>query len=897
MKPLHLIMSAFGPYKEKVEVDFTKLGDNGIFLITGDTGAGKTTIFDGISFALFGESSGTHRESTTFRSNFAKSTTETYVTLTFTHQNKKYTITRNPSYLVPKKRGEGETQKPSDATLEYDDKIITGLKTVNEKIIDILGINANQFKQISMLAQGEFLKILFANSDERKTIFRKIFNTEIFDLITNKLNEKYKNNKDEIENLKTEFITNANNIVLNNEALFLDKNTITKDSITKTITALENELITNEKNNQEIDKKIKQIESLLKQQETNIKNIEENNKRITEYKYLLEQEKQLNNEEKNIEQEREIIKKNNKILRIIKPIEFNIESINKEIKTILSKIESKNKQIKESTELVKHIDFLEEEIKKLNPLIENYNNLKNELNITKELITNIEEVISYYKDKKKLDENYIIKYEEYLQLDLKYKEEDDKNFRNQAGILATKLKDKTPCPVCGSIDHPNIAKVEKNVLTKEELELLKNNVESTLKQVNVIKQSISSVNSKIELVNTKINCQNEQDVSKLKEEIIEKNINLKNNKENIITEFNKIYRLITSSDTNTNIDSFVYVDFLDKFNKENKQTKEELQLNIKLLKEYDETKIKLETNLSKETDNLITTINQLGYKTKDEYTNSILTEEEVNKLDQHVKKYENDKIINKTKIEELSKQLTSIDIIDLDDEYKKLSNITSELELVNSEKQKVFNIYSNNLKIKNKLDKTRKKLITYMEKFSTYEELYKLSSGTISGKRRVSFEQYVQATYFDMILYEANIRLQNMTDGRFKLLRKETSNSLNAKFALDLDVYDEYNGHRRDVKSLSGGESFKASLSLALGLSDVIQNYSGGIVIDTLFIDEGFGSLDQESREQAINTLNLISNNNKLIGIISHVSELKDRIDKKIIVKKTKEGSEIKIET
>ena len=138
--------------------------------------------------------------------------------------------------------------------------------------------------------------------------------------------------------------------------------------------------------------------------------------------------------------------------------------------------------------------------------------------------------------------------------------------------------------------------------------------------------------------------------------------------------------------------------------------------------------------------------------------------------------------------------------------------------------------------------------------------------------------------------------LQKENYTKFKLLRKETGDSLNAKFALDLDVYDEYNGSRRDVKSLSGGESFKASLSLALGLSDVIQNYSGGVVIDTLFIDEGFGSLDQESREQAINTLNLISNNNKLIGIISHVSELKERIDKKIIVSKNKEGSEIKIE-
>ena len=201
--------------------------------------------------------------------------------------------------------------------------------------------------------------------------------------------------------------------------------------------------------------------------------------------------------------------------------------------------------------------------------------------------------------------------------------------------------------------------------------------------------------------------------------------------------------------------------------------------------------------------------------------------------------------------------------------------------------------------MKDKIMKIKKiyKEILSKENKTIYEDLYKLSSGNITGKRKISFEQYVQATYFDMVLQEANTRFNNMTNGRYRLLRKETADSLSAKFALDLDVYDEYNGSKRDVKSLSGGESFKASLSLALGLSDVIQNYSGGINIDAIFIDEGFGSLDAESRELAINTLNTLSNGNKLIGIISHVSELKDRIDKKIVVSKTKDGSIVNIET
>ena len=894
MKPLKLVMSAFGPYKDKKEVDFSKLGTSGIFLVTGDTGAGKTTIFDGISFALFGESSGSHRETTSFRSKFADVDEETYVELTFSHRDKEYVIHRNPSYLAPKKRGTGETTKPSDATLTYDDKVITGLKVVNDKILEILGINSKQFKQISMLAQGEFLKILHADSDERKMIFRKIFDTDIFDLITTKLNEKYKNNKDEIESLKTEFLTNANNRILKEGSAFVDKNTLTKENINKILEELESEVTSNDKDNKEIEVKFKEKDEEYKKLENNIKVIEENNTRLTSFNKLKEDEIALKNKENDINKDRENIERNNQILRMVKPIEINLDKITKDTKETELKVEGKQEFIQKYEEKEKLIGEKEEKIKLLRPLIEEYNNIKNTLKENTEFLSNIKEVSKYYKDKQLLDEEYVKRHEEYIKSDLEYKDDDDKYFRNQAGILANKLEINNPCPVCGSLEHPHIATVEVNFLTKDELDLKKKKLEEKQRKVSEIKEKISSINSKIEIINGKINCTDEESVKKLEENIKTKNDESNKALKKITDNFDSIYYFITSS--KIDIDAFVLVDFIDKFNKDNNKIKEELQSSRKLLEEYKNTLVNLENNLKDENSKLNSAIIKLGFEDREEYLSNVLTEKDVRELEDRVRNYDRDITTTKTKLIEIEKLLVNREFVDLTEEKSKLNNLKAELDSINIEKQKFYSIYDNNMKIKEKLNNTSKRLVNYMDNFSVFEELYKLSSGTISGKRRISFEQYVQATYFDMVLYEANLRFQNMTDGRFKLLRKETADSLSAKFALDLDVYDEYNGSRRDVKSLSGGESFKASLSLALGLSDVIQNYSGGIVIDTLFIDEGFGSLDQESREQAINTLNLISNNNKLIGIISHVSELKDRIDKKIIVSKTKDGSEIKIE-
>lgn len=776
MKPLTLKMSAFGPYKNETKIEFNKLGSKGIFLITGDTGAGKTTIFDAISYALFNEVSGSNRPISTLRSNFS-STEDTYVELKFEHKEKEYLVKRIPEYERPKKSGEGTTKNVADATLEYDDKIITGIKNVNEKIIELLGINSKQFKQISMLAQGEFIKILFAESKDRTEIFRKIFETTIYEQITIKLAELASNSRRNVEELKTRFQTNTENIRWIEKPVkieLIDFKKITPIDIDETLQTIKEEI---EKEKQELEKEQKENETLKKEKtkiEEKIKKINEQNEKIKKYQTLIEEQKYLKEQEKTYEQKQEKL--------------INLKKLYEENKNIIEKQE-KNKEAEKTIENIKQAQ----------------------------------------KEKENYSKKYIEINNKYIEISNKYKIEEDKFFKEQAGIIAEKLEKGKPCPVCGSIDHPKKAQKSEEVLTEEQLKSLKQTLETEEQQNNQIKEKITALNSKIET--------------------LEKSIP-------------------ESEDKLFNLSQYI-----EKTQKE----KQELEQKQKEIKEKFKT---ISSKLTK------------SYKNIEDFDYDKSKEE----LEEQNKKDREKLIANQTRIQDLEKELTNKEIIDTIENNQKLEEISKEQE--NKEKS-VNNIKAQiniNKDTQQKLKETAEELKEKMTKMAKIEELAKIANGSANGKTKITFEQYVQATYFDMVINEANKRLINMTDNRYTLIRKKKADKISEKIGLDLNVIDNYNGQERDVKSLSGGETFKAALSLALGLSDVIQTNSGGVVIETLFIDEGFGTLDAESREQAINTLITLAGTNKLIGIISHVDELKERIDKKIIITKEQKGSKAEIE-
>ena len=344
------------------------------------------------------------------------------------------------------------------------------------------------------------------------------------------------------------------------------------------------------------------------------------------------------------------------------------------------------------------------------------------------------------------------------------------------------------------------------------------------------------------------------------------------------------------------IDEFDFNEFKEKYDDTKKEhtkkitecntKKDEFSKNIDLKKKEQE-KIKSEYENAYKT---------LGFENEQSYKDNIMDETVIESTKKMIEDYKQQCTETIAQIKELREQLKDKEKINIEkdkEEFETLRNNMTKLKQLQIENTSK---YSNNMDIFSSLKKNSDEIIKQTELYTTLDDLYKTASGNLAGKNKIEFEQYVQSVYFDMILVEANKRLVKMTNDRFRLIRKKKATNLSQNMGLDLEVFDNYTGKQRDVKSLSGGESFKAALSLSLGVSDVIQSYSGGVMVDTLFIDEGFGSLDTESREQAINTLNLLTNNNKLIGIISHVTELKERIDKKIIIKKTSNGSEIGFE-
>lgn len=1036
MKPIKLIMSAFGPYASEEVIDFEILNGKNIFLITGPTGAGKTTIFDAISYALFGEASGSSRENDSLRSDFAQKDKLTYVELDFELRGEVYHIRRVPQQLKPKVKGEGFTNHSAEAELVLPDgKVKTGAMNVTNEINALMGINKEQFKQIVMLPQGEFKRLLLADSKEREGIFRKIFSTYTYEKIQSLLNDKASTLRKELEKSQDRVRTNVKNIkskeainiddfiefdyLINKIDLILEQDTLSYkelekryNDISKEILVLQERRIKSKNTNDllkekesisekindmllrknEIDKKevilkrainakeIIYVEDNLSSRERSKKQKEEE---VEDSKNILNRVKdELSKAEENLKAQEEKEEERTKIreeISVLKEKESKVKSIedkkskikilNRSIDLNKLKSEEENRLIKE---LKKEKEEVTERLKAINELEKDRIKLEGIEKEKNELIIKVREVYKniarFYEEKKKHRE-IAVTFEgievSYKNQKEEYERKEEIYMKEQAGILALNLKKDTPCPVCGSLEHPSPAKRMDNIPTEEELKSIKNIYEKKQDEYNKILMEMAKVKQSVDVVisdaitprlkelSSEINCSeifnensfeeikikgielsNELNKLKIQRESLEKEISkreklelrlldiekLLNDKEETLNKLSNEYtnlfgELRAEEETLNNIEKEVPEELrsLNLLNKKIVSLEEYLNILIKNLDYTRELKNSLNNKLTSEQSkvkelekaidelnndikDIKTSINiklkELNFINYEEYEDSKKYISLIDSYTLEINSYREDIKSLKDREKDLIKKTENFNFVNLEELDLEINSKQVNLKEVDQNIKEVYSLINNNSAILKEI-KAIEKLISYKEEeYKVIGELSNLANGKKSPY--ITFERFVLASYFQEIIDSANIRLSKMTNDRFILKRKEDKGKGTSQQGLELEVYDNYTGKSRHVKTLSGGESFKASLSLALGLSDVVQANAGGISLDTMFIDEGFGTLDPESLENAINTLLELQRSGRLVGIISHVPELKERIEAQLEINVSAEGSSTK---
>ena len=928
MRPEKLIISAFGPFAEEVTIDFSKLGTQGLYLITGDTGAGKTTIFDAITFALYGEASGDYRESNMFRSKYASTETKTFVELTFSYQEKQYKVRRNPEYLRPKGRGEGMTTQKAEAVLEYPDdrQPVTKASEVTKAVTRIIGLDRNQFTQIAMLAQGEFRKLLMATTKEREAIFRDIFCTKQYKDLQDRLKSEFlKNNNmyqqliqrirqfaegircdsasacfQELENLK-----NAEGLVSKDDLMDLLENILAEDK--KLVRDYEKAVGTLQKSLAELDKRIGAASELEKAE----KNLEKTERTISSLQQEAEERKQaadsaareagrckeLSAQRIRITEKLSDYKRQSELTGEIGKKEQELVALKTNRQRTLEKREESGRQIavlKETMEREK--DAGKERVRTEGVLYKTQTHFA--------AVAGLEKKQREYRKQGKTAEQakkrYLEKAERCEEIRQDFQEKERLFYDAQAGVLAQTLKEGTPCPVCGSVEHPHPAAVHREVPSKELLDEEKRKLEAFEKEREESSMDAGRQEEKLKHMEQDIREEIKNlsgtaadgvlasgDLSSASMEELESLV--QRQKRVLEEETDSLNAMLKECEQREKI----YTDAAGKLPEVTKIL-EELE---KQSFEYQEQQTKLETCLVQWREQLAELTESLLFENEPaaraELTRLEKEEEHLEKLakcESALREQEGQKKI-------LIKQLSAGGQQDLELLKQQRREIDAEQKRKQGSKEDIASRYQANLDIRDRLQREWKQLEETEKGYQIMKALSDTANGGLAGRDKIMLETYIQMTYFDRILSRANIRLLKMTDGQYELVRKKGASNQRSQSGLELDVMDHYNGSVRGVQTLSGGESFMASLSLALGLSDEIQMAAGGIRLDTMFVDEGFGSLDDETLSKAIQVLGSLTEGNRLVGVISHVTELKQRIDKQIVVKKNyAKGSTICIE-
>ena len=961
MRPIKLTMSAFGPYAGTTELNMDELGKSGLYLITGDTGAGKTTIFDAMMFALYGKASGENREPAMMRSQYALPDTPTIVELVFEYEGKRYVVRRNPEYMRPAKRGSGMTLEKADAELRYPDgRVLTKLREVDEAIRDIIGIDRSQFTQIAMIAQGDFQKLLFASTRERQDIFRKIFRTEPFWKLQERLKSESGRIKRELEDKRLRVKTLIGSVCCAEDDLRSQKEREKalggEIPFSDVMELVEELLMRDQREEERLQREIEKEEETLQQVTSELEKAREfvkarkslaeaEEKREQELRrraqlqavfdeagrqpeavrtldeWLLPGEKQTQTSVVNQDAERRTLKDWIADLKASLPEYQELDERKKEVTELtgtIAKMErQRTRKQEEMTSLQRETDSKKREREALVHAGEERQRLaldEEKYRMRSTALDALMEALDEYHD---LEQECERQQEAYRQARADAEEKkaaydrDNRRYLDaQAGILAETLKDGERCPVCGALEHPYPAHIESDAPDKKLLDQRK-------KQADQAQEAAAKVSSRAGLAHGKMQ-QKREALTKQAVKLLPSTASA----------------VMPPAEADCGIEPEAAFDVTDAtFRARAQAEKATVETELAACREriaVEEQRIARRQVLDKEIPEAEASLERLRGELSElerEVISRTARKQEAEKslgqlserlcfesgekagdclklLRERQERDENaveqarqktaasDKEISSLEgqIGQLKKQLsegTDVPVQEKEEQREEL--LCRKKELV-KEKESIHVRNSTNGRLKGQLLEQAEEIEKTERNWKCMKSLSDTANGNLHGEEKIMLETYIQMTYFERILARANTRLMMMSGGQYELERCREAENRVSQSGLELNVIDHYNGTRRSVKTLSGGESFQASLSLALGLSDEIQASAGGIRLDTMFVDEGFGSLDEEALDQAMKALNGLADGNRLVGMISHVALLKERIDRQIIVTKSVSG-------
>lgn len=979
MKPLYLEMSAFGSYAGKAEIDFTKI-KSGIFLITGDTGSGKTTIYDAITYALYDRTSGNQRDGNMMRSQYAALDVPTYVRFKFEYAGQIYEIRRNPEYerMSHRKKADGtysSTKESSKVSLIMPDgSEFMGKKAeTNQKIVDIIGLDAGQFAQVVMIAQGDFLRLLHAGSRDRKVIFSKIFNTKIFWRIQEELKNRFQAVYGELEDNRKECLIHMKGIGYGEQA------DGTHPDLEAVQGLMQEELSGLTVQQKHLQEQMDQIRMKQGQAQTELHaatQIEELFQKLAKSQEMLER---LESKKEDIQSQQRILgrAKKAKIVyefdRICETSKKNTETAKKtcmEMSGWLKQNEPKAQELQ--VQQTKITELTEQELPTLQKIVatldaafgedpkafkqaesaaiqavkanENTNSLariqgffqnvnldftalRQQVELCSRQMDGITEICSGVEELRKYKETEIRSYQELQNANTRYRSASehyeqvfDSFLSEQAGVIAETLVDDQPCPVCGATQHPHPKELSEGAATQQQVEQAKKSREEAEKRRDQCTNRFSECKNRFDGQRTLLR----KEISQLQtltisdgntdgaglsgvltEELLEDLDALKQQTDQLHKNIEKagVQAETKLQEAQKKAASYRYhsqirISYLAGRKEAADMAKMKLDRLIDekkgALAQAEQTFSDLQKAQECAEKDFVQAREQQEFASYEEYRQALRSTEQMDTMEKTIQQFNESYAGMKSGVKAYQEQTEGKRRVDLEEIKSRLKEFTDSEKELEKQNKELYNKVANITEAAKKLKALAQKRQQLTKKYETISSLYRTANGNLSGSAKMDFETYVLRQYFRQVINAANRRLLKMVSGQFKLVCRDLSD-LGGQGAsgLDLDVYSMVTDSIRDVKTLSGGESFMAALSMALGLADIIQNSAGAVQLETMFIDEGFGSLDDESREQAIMILNQLAGDHRIVGIISHVTELKEQIDHKLIVEKTDQGSKV----